>query len=193
MLTGLVSIVVKLPVTKAPLLRSKGQVMSPADIEELYVGHARRIAGYLMRATNDAEVAADLTAETFAAALLARDRYRADMGSPTTWLYAIAANKLKDWRRRGYAEDRARRRLRIERPPLREADLAEFGRLADEVTADALLEALPADQGTALRAHVLDERPYGEIAVAEGVSEAAIRQRVSRGLAALRQRIGGDR
>jgi DNA-directed RNA polymerase specialized sigma24 family protein len=61
------------------------------------------------------------------------------------------------------------------------------------VTADALLEALPADQGTALRAHVLDERPYGEIAVAEGVSEAAIRQRVSRGLAALRQRIGGDR
>ena len=34
--------------------------------------HARRIAGYLMRATGDAEVAADLTAETFAAALLAR-------------------------------------------------------------------------------------------------------------------------
>jgi RNA polymerase sigma factor (sigma-70 family) len=167
--------------------------MSPADIEELYVGHARRIAGYLMRATNDAEVAADLTAETFAAALLARDRYRPEMGAPTTWLYAIAANKLKDWRRRGYAEDRARRRLRIERPPLTEADLAEFGRLADEVTADALLEALPADQGAALRARVLDERAYGEIAVAEGVSEAAIRQRVSRGLAALRQRIGGDR
>ncbi len=46
--------------------------MSSADIEELYVAHARRIAGYLMRATGDAEVAADLTAETFAAALLAR-------------------------------------------------------------------------------------------------------------------------
>lgn len=167
--------------------------MSPADIEELYVLHARRIAGYLMRATNDAEAAADLTAETFAAAILARERYRAEMGAPTTWLYAIAANKLRDWRRRGYAEDRAQRRLRIERPPLSEADLAEFGRLADEVTADALLEVLPADQGTAVRAHVLDERPYGEIAVAEGVSEAAIRQRVSRGLAALRQRIGGDR
>jgi RNA polymerase sigma factor (sigma-70 family) len=85
--------------------------MSPDDIEELYLAHARRIAGYLMRATGDAEVAADLTAETFAAALLARDRYRSDLGAPTTWLYAIAANKLKDWRRRGYAEDRARRRL----------------------------------------------------------------------------------
>ena len=55
--------------------------MSPDDIDELYVGHARRIAGYLMRATGDAEEAADLTAETFAAALLARDRYRADEAS----------------------------------------------------------------------------------------------------------------
>ena len=167
--------------------------MSAADIEELYVGHARRIAGYLMRATGDAEVAADLTAETFAAALLARDRYRSDMGAPTTWLYAIAANKLKDWRRRGYAEDRARRRLRIERPALGEDDVAEFARLADEVTADALLEELPEDQRMALRARVLDDRAYGEIALAEGVSEAAIRQRVSRGLASLRQRIGGHR
>jgi hypothetical protein len=41
-------------------VRTNGQVMSPADIEELYVGHARRIAGYLMRASGDAEVAADL-------------------------------------------------------------------------------------------------------------------------------------
>ncbi|HMJ95392.1 MAG TPA: sigma-70 family RNA polymerase sigma factor [Thermoleophilaceae bacterium] len=165
--------------------------MSPVEIEELYRSHARRIAGYLMRATGDAEVAADLTAEAFAAALVSRDRYRPEMGAPTTWLYAIAANKLKDWRRRGYAEDRARRRLRIERPALTEADVAEFNRLADEVTADALLEALPADQRSALRARVLDERTYNEIAVAEGVSEAAVRQRVSRGLSSLRQRIGG--
>jgi RNA polymerase sigma factor (sigma-70 family) len=167
--------------------------MSSAEIEELYRSHARRIAGYLMRATGDAEVAADLTAETFAAALVSRGRYRAEMGAPTTWLYAIAANKLKDWRRRGYAEDRARRRLRIERPSLSDSDVAEFNRLADEVSADALLEALPADQRGALRARVLDERAYGEIAVAEGVSEAAVRQRVSRGLSSLRQRIGGKR
>jgi RNA polymerase sigma factor (sigma-70 family) len=167
--------------------------MSSAEIEQLYRSHARRIAGYLMRATGDSEVAADLTAETFAAALVSRNRYRAEMGAPTTWLYAIAANKLKDWRRRGYAEDRARRRLRIERPPLSEDDVAEFNRLADEVTADALLDVLPAEQRSALQARVLEDRTYGEIAVAEGVSEAAVRQRVSRGLSSLRQRIGGKR
>jgi hypothetical protein len=36
-------------------------VTSAVDIEELYRGHARRLAGYLTRATGDAEVAADLT------------------------------------------------------------------------------------------------------------------------------------
>jgi RNA polymerase sigma factor (sigma-70 family) len=114
--------------------------------------------------------------------------YRAELGAPTTWLYGIAAHKLNDWRRRGYAEDRARRRLGIERPRL-----SELSRLADEVTVVELLEELPPDQRPALRARLLDDRAYGEIALAEGVPEAAIRQRVSRGLASLRTRLGGDR
>jgi DNA-directed RNA polymerase specialized sigma24 family protein len=59
--------------------------MSPAEIEALYRDHARRLAGSLMRATTDPEVAADLTAETFAAARVGRDRYRAELGTPTTW------------------------------------------------------------------------------------------------------------
>ena len=167
--------------------------MSPAEIEELYRDHARRLAGYLMRATNDPEVAADLTAETFAAALVARDRYRAELGAPTTWLYGIAAHKLNDWRRRGYAENRARRRLGIERPPLSDDDVAEFSRLADEVAVAELLEELPADQSSAVRARLLDDRAYGEIAIAEGGSGAAIWQRVSRGRASLRSRRGGER
>ncbi len=71
--------------------------------------------------------------------------------------------------------------------------MAEFSRLADEVTVVELLEDLPAEQRSAVRARLLDDRAYGEIAVAEGVSEAAIRQRVSRGLSSLRERIGGER
>jgi len=41
-----------------------------------------------MRATGDAEVAADLTAEVFAAALVARGRYRPELAAPPTWLTA---------------------------------------------------------------------------------------------------------
>jgi RNA polymerase sigma-70 factor (ECF subfamily) len=138
-------------------------------------------------------VAADLTAETFAAALAARARYRPERAAPRTWLYGIAAHKLNDWRRRGHAEDRARRRLGIERIELTEDDVREFERLAGDVTVMELLDELPDDQRAALHARLVDERGYAEIAGAEGVSEAAVRQRVSRGLAGLRRRIGGER
>jgi RNA polymerase sigma factor (sigma-70 family) len=159
---------------------------------EFYRRHARRLAGWLMRATGDAEAAADLTAETFAAALAARRRYRPDKAAPATWLYGIAAHKLADWRRRGYAEDRVRRRLGIEPIPLTEDDVRELEYLGGEVTVVDLLEDLPPEQRGALRARLVDELGYEEIALAEGVSEAAVRQRVSRGLAGLRRRIGGS-
>jgi RNA polymerase sigma factor (sigma-70 family) len=160
---------------------------------EFYRRHARRVAGYLTRATRDAETAADLTAETFAAALAARARYRPERAAPSTWLYGIVEHKLAAWRRRGYAADRARRRLGMERIPLDEHDVHELEHLASEVTVLELLDELPGEQGAAVRARLLEERRYGEIARDEGVSEAAIRQRVSRGLAGLRRRMGGDR
>ena len=47
-----------------------------------------------------------------------------------------------------------------------------------------LLERLSPEQRDAIRAHVIDERPYGEIALWQGTSEAVVRKRVSRGLAA---------
>jgi RNA polymerase sigma factor (sigma-70 family) len=93
---------------------------------EFYRRYARQLAGYLMRATRSAEVAAELTAETFAAALAARSRYRPERASPPTWLYGIAAHKLSDWRRRGYAEDSARRRLGMERIALSEEDVRQL-------------------------------------------------------------------
>lgn len=172
------------------------ELLARADADafaEFYRRHARRIAAYLVRATGSPEAAADLTAETFAAALVARRRYRQDAAAPLAWLFGIAAHKLNDWRRRGYAEDRVRRRLRMEPLELSADDAHELEHLGAEVAVVELLEELPSEQRAALRARLVDEREYGEIAGDEGVSEAAIRQRVSRGLAGLRQRIGGDR
>jgi RNA polymerase sigma factor (sigma-70 family) len=171
--------------TDAELLADDG-----ADsFAEFYRRHARRVAGYLMRSTGDAEVAADLTAETFAAALIARSRYRPERGEPVGWLLGIAGHKLNDWRRRGYTEDRARRRLRMERVELADADIAELEHLSTEVTVVDLVDQLPPEQSAALRARVLQGRSYAEIAGSDQVSEAAIRQRVSRALAGLRRRM----
>jgi RNA polymerase sigma-70 factor (ECF subfamily) len=53
------------------------------------------------------------------------------------------------------------------------------------------VQELPEDQREAIRAHVIEERPYGELAVEFETSEAVLRKRVSRGLAAIRKRLGG--
>jgi len=52
------------------------------------------------------------------------------------------------------------------------------------------VELLAPDQRDAVRAHFVEDRSYAEIASAQHVSEAVVRKRVSRGLAALRERIG---
>jgi RNA polymerase sigma-70 factor (ECF subfamily) len=157
-----------------------------------YERRVREVLGYMMRRTGDPEVAADLTAEAFAAAIVARRRFRPGGAPAGAWLFAIAQRKLLDYQRRGYADARARRRLGMERRVPGEEDAALI-RLLGEETALAWLDELPTDQHVAIRARVLDGRPYLEIANALGTSETAVRMRVSRGLATLRRRAGGAR
>jgi RNA polymerase sigma factor (sigma-70 family) len=162
-----------------------------ASFERFYVRHVDALLGYFARRTRDAELAADLTAETFAAALAARRRYRAEKGAAAAWLYGIAMKKLADAQRRGYVERRAQRRLGMEPIELTGDDVARIERLGADETATLLVAALPCDQREAIVAHVVDERGYGEIASELHTSEAVVRKRVSRGLRTVRQRIGG--
>jgi RNA polymerase sigma-70 factor (ECF subfamily) len=164
-----------------------------ASFERFYVRHVDELLGFFARRTRDPELAADLTAETFAAALTARRRYRPQKGSAGAWLYGIALKKLADAQRKGYAEDRARRRLGMERIELTDADIARIESLAGDRTASLLVQGLSADQRDAVVAHVVNERSYEEIAGELGTSEAVVRKRVSRGLAAVRRRMGGRR
>jgi RNA polymerase sigma-70 factor (ECF subfamily) len=160
------------------------------SFELFYRRNFNPVLAFFARRTRDPELAADLTAETFAAALTARKRYRAGQGNATSWLFAIAYHKLADAQRRGAAEDRARRRLGMERIELSDGDLLAIEQLADGDAALAIVEHLAPDQRDAIREHIVWNRSYAEIARANGTSEAAVRKRVSRGLAAARRRIG---
>jgi RNA polymerase sigma factor (sigma-70 family) len=154
-----------------------------------YRRHVDSVLGYHARWTRNAEVAADLTAETFAAALEAKHRFAGGGPPASAWLFGIAAKKLADYRRRGYAEDRARRRLGMERIDLTDADLRRIDWLAGDVEVASLVDELPGDQRHAVTARVVQERNYVDIAGELQISPAGVRKRVSRGLAALRGRV----
>ena len=164
----------------------------PEDFGRFYDGTIEMVLGYFARRVHDPEVAADLAAETYAAALASRHRFRRSSTPAIAWLFGIAQHKLVDYRRRGAAEDRMRRRLGIERLPLGEDDREMIGMLGRDA-AWKLINELPTEQREAVRAHIVDEQGYEEIAAHEGTSEAVVRKRVSRGLGTLRQRLRGER
>jgi RNA polymerase sigma factor (sigma-70 family) len=145
------------------------------------------VVGWALRQTGNREVAADLSAEVFAAALGASSRYRPGRGPVNAWLLGIAPNKLLESRRRGVVEDSARQRLHWEAVELTDADLQRVEELAS-VGEEVLvrLASLPEDQRDAVVGRVIEERSYGVMASQLGCSESVIRQRVSRGLKALR-------
>jgi DNA-directed RNA polymerase specialized sigma24 family protein len=66
-------------------------------------------------------------------------------------------------------------------------------RMLGEDVALQLVSELPAEQRDAIREHVLEDRDYGDNARDHMASEATVRKRVSRGLSALRARVGGVR
>ncbi len=178
--------------------------------EELLTGSARRadlfvefydrtlpgLLAYFARRTFDAQIAADLTAETLAEAFASRRRFRArGDGSASAWLYAIASRKLSRYLRRLRVDDAARRRLGMERIELQPDDvervevLVDFEHVGREVR--QAFDALRSDQREAVRMRVIEGRTYREVARALGCSEQTARARVSRGLRRLAAQLDG--
>lgn len=168
---------------------------TPEDVEAFgvfYRRHVTWVLAFVARRLGNPELAADVTAEVFAAALLASGRYDPALGAANSWLFGIVAKQLASAARRGAAERRARRRLGMNRVPIEPGDIEWIEALAadDEArTAMSLLSELPDGQRRLLTAHVLDGRPYRELATEQRLAETTIRKRVSRGLATLRDRL----
>jgi RNA polymerase sigma factor (sigma-70 family) len=153
-----------------------------------YGRHERAVLAYFVRRVRSAELAADLAAETFAQALASRRRYKPrPKGSAIAWLFGIAHHVLARSARRGRVEDRARRRLGLDPLALDDEQIEAIERLSDIAEALRSLERLPAEQREAIRARILEEDSYADIAARLQCSQAVVRQRVSRGLAALRR------
>lgn len=162
------------------------------NLADGYERDARRLLTWFTRRTTDAQLAVDLVAETYARAFASRRRFRGDPADPdavAAWTWGIARNVLHDALRRGGAERRAIRRLGLSTPALDDAEIARIEELAELGTlraavADALDDLSP-EQREAVRLRVVAELDYPAIAHRLGISEQAVRARVSRGLRAL--------
>lgn len=184
-----------MPATTTEPRRSDAQLLraarkDPDAFTTFYRLHADWMYRWFLGHVADPTLAADLTAETFAQALVALPRFRGtDDGSGTAWLFGIARNLLRRSYERRRVESMARARLGM---PIREFDADELEAVDARLDAHALrkeldeaLGSLPPELREAVELRVVDGLSYDEIALAVSVSEQNARQRVSRALRAL--------
>jgi RNA polymerase sigma-70 factor (ECF subfamily) len=176
----------------AELLRAARR--DPAAFCAFYERSALELNRWLRRQTGSFETANELTAETFAQALVSLHRFRGtDDRAALAWLYAIARHLLSQHRRRERVEAAARRRLGM---PVR--DYGEFDDIDEREDAAGLapavadaVAALSDGERAALTLHVIEELSYEQVASRLGIGVPAARTRVSRALRSMRVRLKG--
>jgi len=183
-----------------PEERSDAELLQgSADDPELfgifYDRHVAALLSFFYRRTASAQLAADLTSETFANAFLSRARYR-NTGAPArAWLLGIARHELSRSVRRQQAESRARKRLGVPRTAVEDADLDRIEQLADfrpvRAAVQEALGRLPPALASAVVLRVANDLPYPDVARRLGCSERAARVRVSRALMRLEKLLEG--
>lgn len=159
--------------------------LEPEAFGVFYHRNFDNVIGYFWRRTRDRDAAADLTAETFAAALDSLDRFDPARGNPSQWLFGIAANLLKKFWRRRQASTRARQRLALATPSIPTTgweDIEAANARLDGPRLAAALEQLSARNREAVRLRVIDQLDYAEIGERLACKPGAARVRVLRGL-----------
>ena len=153
--------------------------------DALFSRHAPAVRGYLGRLVGSAAVADDLTQTTFLSLVRARGRFLA--GSRfKPWLYAIATNAARDFKRRRSELLTATGDL-----PIDAGEEMKVRDLGMEKQVHAALGQLPDSQREAILQHRFHGISFAEIAAAEGISESAVKVRAHRGYQTLRGLLKG--
>jgi RNA polymerase sigma factor (sigma-70 family) len=160
----------------------------PAAFRVLYERLAPGVLRYFVSRVHDAEIAADLLAETFAVVYERRRRFR-NVGRPGgAWVYGIARNELSHYFRHKSVDDRAVRALGVIVPRLDDESVLAIEALADGRQGHVLevaMARMTEVEREAVELRIVEELDYDEIAARLGCSQGSARTRVHRGLARL--------
>ena len=156
---------------------------------EFYARHRVSVLAYFQRRTSSSHSAAELTAETFAAALGGLERFNRELGSGRAWLFGIATNTYRQWVRHGRVERSRVQRFGMSLPATNVDAAAEVDELVDFARQVPALRRAMAGLTDGVRAaielRVIEQLPYADVARRLGCSQVNARVRVARGLARL--------
>lgn len=161
-----------------------------AALRAVYERFADRIFGFLLRLTARREVAEDLHQETWLS-VSKHARRLAEDTDLAAWLFTIARNKYRSWRRWAALDfTRFGTDLFESEPPAQEAASPEVR--AELAALEAALASLPAAHREVLLLVGVEGLEGKQAAEVLGIQPEALRQRLSRARAALAERMERD-
>ncbi len=154
-------------------------------LKAAYDRHGSLIYTYCSRSLG-ADLARDVTQETFLAAWRARERYQADKGSLAGWLMGIAKNKVIDQHRRN-----TRRVSTVGGADVIDlvAVSEDAGAMADRMLLDDAIETLPDRARTVVELAFYHDLTHAEIAERTQLPLGTIKSDIRRGLARMRRHL----
>ena len=161
--------------------------MRSHEFERLYEAHSGRLLAFLVYRTGDRALAEDLLADTFERVLRSGRGFDRRKSSESTWIYAIALNRLRDHGRRKGAESRALDRTAIGAStqadsPTEQVDTRDALRRALATLTDEEREAIALRYGAELTMPEIAKLSKQKLTTVEG--------RVYRALRKLRDELG---
>lgn len=170
---------------------------SDAAFAELYAHHKDRLYAFLVRsAAGDQEAATEMAQDIWMQIIRYRNRY--DGRRFSSWLYAIARNRLTDHHRAcavrqtlvGY-EDDTTPHAHLSQTPLQPEELAEAR--ADGKKIQAALDGLPDEQREALLLRHTLGFSIAEIAELTGSGHETVKSRLRYATSRMRERLRNER
>jgi RNA polymerase sigma-70 factor (ECF subfamily) len=174
---------------------ASGDVLAVA---ELYDRHARMLLGLSLRIVRDRSEAEDVVHDAFVVVGERAKQYIPERGAVGAWLVTLVRNLSIDrTRRRERRGAIARDVLAYDPEALAAATPVDPETRAagadDRERVRRALSSLPDVQRATLETAFYEGLTYAEIALREGVPLGTIKSRAARGLAALRDALGGER
>jgi RNA polymerase sigma-70 factor, ECF subfamily len=155
----------------------------PRAFGELYEKYFDRIFNYILRQTDDEELAGDLCSQTFVNALNNINRYEFRGFPFSAWLYKIAGNEVN----KHYRKNKGNKVFSIEELKVRE--LVEQADGWDEELIERVLKymnELPTDMIQVLELRFFEDKDFKEIAFILDMTESGAKMRTYRALDKLR-------
>jgi RNA polymerase sigma-70 factor (ECF subfamily) len=157
----------------------------PKAFGELYEKYFDRIFSFIYRQTDDEDLTADLSSQTFLTALKNVDRYEFRGVPFSAWLYKIASNEVN----KHYRKKKRTQVFSIEETRVRELmDQANEG--YDEEVIQRLMEylkELPTEMLRVLELRFFEDKDFKEIAFILDITESGAKMRTYRALDRLRK------